>query len=224
MITTGSRTRHEVWIYFALSAFLMCIGFVVGLVDHQAFQHELAPMLHSLSQTAKQVKSGGSWVHAFGFIFIHNGVMALELALFGIVIGLFPAYMMWMNGLVVGYAVAMATTTHAGVPDWKMIVLGLLPHGVFELTAVFWASALGIANGLALIRALRNLLFGTPEKKESTAKQTRFDDVHQPLRSALWRTFRTLPMIWGILLIAAIVEATVTPHLLSWGIPNLGAV
>lgn len=222
----GSTNRKEIWIYFALSALLMCAGFVVGLTHHEAFQHQLAPMLHALSQTAQHVKASGGWVHAFEFIFLHNAITALELALFGLVIGLFPAYMMWLNGLVVGYAVAVVSTTNPGAQDWKTIVLGLLPHGVFELTAIFWASALGIANGMAVLRAIKQRIpkWSVEKETSTTARDADADDVQHPLRSALWRTFRTLPLIWGILVIAAIIEAAITPHLLSWGMPNLSPV
>lgn len=211
--------RGEMAVYFGVSAFLIFIGFLFGWLEPTKFAHQLEPMLRSLMKSAQQFKSSGNWLHMFGFIFFHNALTALELAVFGLVIGLFPAYMMWLNGLMIGYAVTMVGSLHPGVSAWRTIVFGLLPHGVFELTAIFWASALGIANGLAVLRALRNLF--KPPNVSASVTRAHSEAVLHPLRYALARTARTLPVIWGILLIAALIEAGITPHLMAWGIPGV---
>ncbi|WAH37427.1 stage II sporulation protein M [Alicyclobacillus dauci] len=222
MKRNAATGRGELPIYFGVSILLIIVGFLTGLLRAASFSAWLTPVLQKLKQTILATDHTG-WIHLFWSIFIHNATSATELAIFGLAFGLFPAYMMWMNGLISGFVVARADVAGGGIPPWETIVYGLLPHGIFELSAIFWAASLGMANGLAVIRAIRlRLTMNDPsvagaDKRDRSA---RYRDAH-PLRFALYRTARSLPIIWGMLVIAAFIESAVTPHIMSWGIPQL---
>ncbi|WP_206922218.1 stage II sporulation protein M [Alicyclobacillus suci] len=210
--------RSEMRIYVALVIVLLVLGFLVGWLNPADIKNQIAPMMKEL---VRSVDSGGSlsWVQEFWRIFLHNA--ATELSIFGLVFGIFPAYSMWINGLLSGYAVSLVVSEQ-GVPAWKTIVFGLLPHGVIELAAIVWAAALGIANGMAVIRAIarafRRRLETAGNRVDSAVN---VQSPRRPLLFALLRTACSLPFIWGMLVIAALIESAITPHLLHWGIPNL---
>lgn len=215
--TNETVRRPEMRIYIGLAIFLLLVGFLMGWHDPYRFSAQLTPSLKQLIRTMTET-SGTGWFHTFLRIFFNNATTALELAVFGLVFGLFPAYSMWLNGLMSGYVVGLIGEEHH-VSAWRTIVFGLLPHGIFELAAIFWAAALGIGNGLAVARAIRlSLRRDTPAMARDHPVPYR--DAH-PLRFALTRTARSIPIIWGMLLIAALIEAAITPHILAWGIPML---
>lgn len=212
--------RPEMRIYVAWVIVLLVVGFLVGWLNPADIKNQIAPMMKELVQS---VDSGGSlsWVQEFWRIFLHNAATATELSIFGLVFGIFPAYSMWINGLLSGYAVSLVVSEQ-GVPAWKTIVFGLLPHGVIELAAILWAAALGIANGMAVIRAIARVFRRRLETADGPAESaTNAQSQSHPLWFALLRTARSLPFIWGMLVIAALIESAITPHLLHWGIPNL---
>lgn len=225
MVVEKNATEHrkpELSIYLGVSILLLVLGFLLGMTNPSHFSAQLSPSLKQLVQSIQPMKSL-PWPHTFLLLFLHNAVSATELAIFGIAFGIFPAYLMWMNGLMSGFVVGLIATQH-GIPPWKTIVFGLLPHGIFELSAIVWAAALGLRNGLAIIRVIRRQ-FGGGRAAKLQVQTIRdgpvaFRDAH-PLRFALIRTARSLPIIWGMLLVAALIESAITPHIMAWGIPGL---
>ncbi|GMA64106.1 stage II sporulation protein M [Alicyclobacillus fastidiosus] len=222
MKQVGSQRRFEIGVYFIFGLFLLVAGFLVGWLNPTRVSRQIGPTLKQLIQSIDRNGAHLPWPHEFLLLLLHNAGTATELAIFGLAFGIFPAYSMWMNGLVSGYAVSLVVQAK-GIPAWKPIVFGLLPHGIFELTAILWAAALGIGNGMALFRAIgRTVRSGTSTRlADGHRKDTgeSFRDAH-PLRYSLLRTARSLPVIWGMLVIAAIIESAITPHLITWGILN----
>ena len=60
---------------------------------------------------------------------------------------LIPAYFMYTNGAMMGVLAAVVQPTHHLATMWA----GILPHGVFELSAIFICGGAGLAMGWALI-------------------------------------------------------------------------
>ncbi len=82
---------------------------------------------------------------AFGliaYIFSNNFQSSLSVMLFGIAFGLFPIGATILNGTLLGYVLHLSWGV-SGISDfWR-----LLPHGIFELPAVFISFGLGIRLG-----------------------------------------------------------------------------
>jgi len=79
--------------------------------------------------------------------FINLLINNLQASVLGVLIGLIPFLFLpilgiFSNAAVLGLVFASTQTTAA--PLWKIIVFGILPHGVFELTAVFLCYAMGL--------------------------------------------------------------------------------
>ena len=96
-------------------------------------------------------------------------------------------------GAVLGYGSASGV-----LPPFRAIVFGLLPHGIFELPAIF----LSMAMGLYLCRTLSLKILGR-------AKEERI----MPMLNAFAKTF--VLVIVPLVVVAAVVECCVTPLLLE---------
>jgi len=127
----------------------------------------------------------------FAFIFINNFVKSFFVISLGIFFGLFPIYFLGINGFLIGL-VAAAISSLRG---WNFFFAGIMPHGIFEITALVLASAYGIGLGLAFFRFT---IFG--EKL----------DFKKELNNA-WGYF--FKIVAPLILIAAIIEVTLTPFL-----------
>ena len=79
------------------------------------------------------------------FILQNNLQSALVGFLLGIFLGIMPLSFALFNGLVIGYVLAIASEVQG-----PSVILRLIPHGIFELPAIFIALALGLKLGLFL--------------------------------------------------------------------------
>jgi stage II sporulation protein M len=86
-------------------------------------------------------------IQIFLFILQNNIKTAFFAILFGAAFGIFPIFLSFFNGYVLGY-ISSSVAKSSGIAQlWK-----LLPHGVFELVAVFLSFSLGIKLGLLLFK------------------------------------------------------------------------
>jgi stage II sporulation protein M len=77
-----------------------------------------------------------------GFIFTNNLQSGFMGILYGFFLGIFPVLATFVNGYVVGYVSSYAISS-SGVGS----LLTLLPHGIFELPAIFISFGMGIKFG-----------------------------------------------------------------------------
>ncbi len=120
-------------VLFAVSAFF---GFIFA--KHLSFLD--AFLLELLAKTA------GLGIGALiSFIFFNNVQSALFGLLFGIFFGIFPLLTSLVNGLVLGYVFHRVYAITGIHEFWR-----ILPHGIFELPAVFIALGLGLRLGMFL--------------------------------------------------------------------------
>lgn len=105
-----------------------------------------------------------------------------------------PAFPLGLNALLLGGLAALA---QAGGTSLGLYLLAILPHGIFELPAMW----LSFAIGLTLCREITALCRKRP---------------HEPLLKPLWRCgqFFSLGVV-PLLILAAFAEAYLTPALLE---------
>lgn len=208
--------RSDMRIFVTISALLFGVGLVSGYAFPSRFRGTLTPSLRKLVELVDKTHGAHSWLYTFANIFFHNVWAALSLIVLGFLFGLFPALNMWTNGLLVGFVIAL-TAEQRGVPAWKMLLFGIAPHGIFELPALVWAGALGLANGFAVVRTVIAWFQRDSERDPAEPMEAARGAV-PPLKPALRRSLRTLPYIVGMLLVAALIESSITPVLLQWAI------
>ena len=130
------------WIWAAILA----IGIIIGVIGYQLV---IPIILPSIQQTFEYIDKTAATENAFGkpfslmiIIFLKN----LSVALICFITakwskGFIPGFIMLMNGMVIGMLGVLVT--NSGMPVMSFI-MGVLPHGIVELPALFLASAIGM--------------------------------------------------------------------------------
>ena len=170
---------------FALGVILgrMVVFSIPGLADHFS---------NTLANFVKIFAAMPPWQLAAA-IFLNNALKTLLAILLGTVLGIVPGFFLLANGLALGVALSLSIEAR-GV--WQSI-LGILPHGILELPAVFLGTSIGLMLGMEMIKRLRG-------RSET------------PFPSELGRAVRFYcTVIAPLLLLAALVEAFVTAAIVS---------
>jgi stage II sporulation protein M len=128
----------------------------------------------------------------FLFIVVQNSRAALIAVVSGVAFGLLPLVFAAANGFVLG---VVCRTAIAAAPAGA-VALRILPHGVFELPALFLASAYGLWLGSIVVRRMRG------------------DDGVRVGASLKHAVRMYLLLILPLLLVAATIEAFITPRLM----------
>ena len=113
--------------FILFSFFMFCLGIIFGyfyLIDSQLIKDGVAELLKSFQTT--------NYFVFVSKIFIHNVLIAYLSMSLGILLGLMPAISSIASGISVGWAFANFNNIH-----YVKLLLLLVPHGVFELPAMF---------------------------------------------------------------------------------------
>jgi stage II sporulation protein M len=152
-----------------------------------------------------------------------NNIIASTLALgAGLIPFLFlPVLAVFINGGAMGILSAMLTLKGADLAS--VLLFGLAPHGVFEIPAFLYACSLGIGINLWLVRLVFRELFTPPEA--GAVPEAGRGGQEESFPALIARTFRTwLLVIIPLLLLAAFMEAFITPVLIKSFIGDIGMV
>lgn len=129
------------FIYFAVSLF--CIGIVIGFVYSESFR----PLLHAFERYLEYRFAGRGTLLTIVLIFLQNFTAAVISLLLGILFGIVPFCSAILNGIIIGALSAALADANQLNRLW-----GLIPHGIFELPAIFMAWGLGLWLGAWLFR------------------------------------------------------------------------
>ncbi len=207
--TTRRLRERDSFIWFvAVAAGVMAAGMLAACLWPQHFAAIVQPSIEKLRRLADT--AGSSPLKIWLVIFWNNLAAALLMLVTGLLFGVFPVLSMWFNGVTIGYVMVMgAQDMH--VPGWKLFLVGILPHGLFELPAIVWASALGMQLGYVILQETIRYIRASLGYSAAPVRST------TTFRSELQRVARHAPYIVGLLLLAAAVESNVTPKLIHWG-------
>ncbi len=128
------------YIYFAIATF--SVGILIGYINPEVF----TGLLHSFGEMAKEMLHQNPYGLIFS-IFIKNSFAALLSILLGTAFGIVPFVAAIANGILVGATISLVAKTNGAT-----VLLNLLPHGIFELPAIFISWGLGIWNGAWLFQ------------------------------------------------------------------------
>lgn len=133
-----NEIRYYVW--FSLILFF-CTG-IFGYFFPVFFEEKILNLLKEIiSQT-----EGLSTLELIEFIFMNNLQSSFFAMLFGVVLGFVPFLVIVINGYILGFVASKTVALEGAGILWE-----LLPHGIFELPAVFISTGLGLRLGLFLI-------------------------------------------------------------------------
>jgi stage II sporulation protein M len=169
------ESKKFIWIIVGIFVFFVLVGAFVPMpveISNEIFNF----MKNMLAQT-----EGMSQLQLTWFIFFNNLKSSFFGMIFGVFFGLFSIITSLANGFVVGFVMKLSVDKVGILSLWK-----ILPHGIFELPAVFISLGMGLKIG--------SFIF----------KKKKLEFLDESLRSSL-RVF--LLIVIPLLVIAAIIEA-----------------
>lgn len=193
LFTRASFTRAY-RLTFALSLFCLIIGGALGYEIQQEEPKLVDPLLEQLQGLTEKINKL-PWFFQALIIFLNNLRVSILMFLLGGIIPFIPLLIIFSNGMLIGIMAAYLGVNQTMTT--ATFLLGLLPHGVFEIPAILLSSAVGIVWGA------RNWLKWL-DIRESPG-------FLQNMKNGL----SLLPVIILLLLIAALIEVLISPYLLS---------
>ena len=208
--------------YFKYAARALGAGFVVGFVYFLVRPDQEKKALEFVIRALKDIRLEGSPLVLALTLFYHNARASAIAVTAGWIPFLFlPILDPLLNGGVLGLLVSV--TKHQGLDVPRLVLTKILPHGVFELTAVLYTTSLGLYLSAGMGK--RALAAWRRRRSQSQGQQSPAPDLANfletyPERSAaepeslagnVFRSF--LLVVLPLLLIAAFIEGFITPHL-----------
>ena len=163
------------FIYIMIAVFFISAFIAFSFSEQFSFFDELLRELTSKIE-------GKNIFELIWFIFQNNVSSAFVAMIFGIILGIMPIANALINGALLGYVYSLASSEGG----FRVIVY-LLPHGIFELPAVFIALGLGLKWGM--------FIFAGKGKRKSEFLKRFFGSM---------KVFLTI--VLPLLIIAAIIE------------------
>jgi len=124
------------YIIFIVALFFFCI--LVGILGAAQLASYIIPLLEDLVKRTENLQG----IDLFIFIFLNNALTSLTALAAGILLGIFPIITTITNGIVLGFVMERTAGVLGFAQLWR-----ILPHGIFELPAVFLSLALGLKLG-----------------------------------------------------------------------------
>ncbi len=194
--------------YLIAATILFIVGILLGITAaiyypeliQQAIT-QLEEQLRRLGEDIFTAKLGqGIWI-----LFLHNLKALVMIAVLGLILGIYPAFAMLLNGLIIGVVgvMSVAASSLAG------FLAGIVPHGIFEIPALLIAASIGLRLGLAPLFNRKSSPFAAPKP-----------NAWQGYRHELVAAGKLLIVCAALLLVAAFVEVAITP--LVMGLFGLG--
>ncbi|WP_433944220.1 stage II sporulation protein M [Paenibacillus sp. SN-8-1] len=186
--------------YLWIALLLFVVGFGLGMINAEFIQHIVVGQLQGLQEVSgKLAQSASPELSFFVFIFFNNAIKGVLMIYLGILAGVIPVFFLLVNGMVLGYLIEVQSAHGNSIMD--LVLKGLLPHGIIEIPAIIIASAFGIKFGMVSLRGLGRQISG--QKESGSREWSAF--AKASLNVSLW--------IVILLFIAAIIESTLTFHL-----------
>lgn len=128
-------------LYLVIAIFFIFV--LLGLIFPNFFSEQINNLMKELTEKASTLNGLG----LIKFIFFNNLQASFTSFILGMVYSIFPIVIAAFNGYILG-VVSNTVIAHVGILElWK-----LLPHGIFELPAIFISFALGISIGLTFFK------------------------------------------------------------------------
>lgn len=141
------------FIYIGILIFGICmvLGFffddIINSIFHGIFGIDLQRVILTFIDNLIMKTEGMGHGELVGFIFFNNLQSSFMGLILGILFGLFSVFALIINGYLLGFVAGFSVKANGFFVLWK-----LLPHGVFELPALFIALGLGLRLGTFVFR------------------------------------------------------------------------
>jgi stage II sporulation protein M len=179
--------RNNGLMAFCVAAFLL--GVPVGYALYDRVEGMMLPVLKQLKDMISQETNLETAIN----IFLNNYKVSIYLIVAGTLI-LPTMLIMFSNGFLMGFVIKYLQVKDLGI---LFFLKGIIPHGIFELPALFIAGGLGLRIGLSFL---------------SLDNKKRTIDVSQSIREA---AVVHVLVVTPLLLLAAFIEIYISAALIK---------
>lgn len=176
--------------WLLISALIFIAGILVGVLLPGTLETLLGGNLGGLKDIASRYKP--FQFSTFIFILVRNTSSLIVSFILSPLLCIVPVISLFVNGWLLGY-IANLAIGKAGI---LFLILGILPHGIFELPAFFIGEAAALSAGIAIIR--------------STFSEKQREGLAENLKKNVFRLLIAL----ALLVPAALIETYITPLLI----------
>lgn len=180
-------------LYFWVSAIVMALVAFGSCLIFARFPSVPEAVVRSFAEALNldQVDSYGGGL--FWFIFLHNLQSVFWATLSGVLLFFVPFLFIVLNAFTLGMVMALLQNT--GQPLFESFVKYILPHGIFELPAIFYAVSIGIFLNIQILKKI------FPETRQKSLKT----------REILVQVVRSYVLIViPLVLVAGLIESFIT--------------
>jgi stage II sporulation protein M len=194
MLSKDERLHYQNQLvpYLAISVVLFSAGAILGVLVAFYAPHISQYFNENVADFVKLFRALPK-VQLAAAIFVNNTIKALLVIIGGLAFGLFPVIFLLANGAALGFVLSVSMRSRGALTA----LLAILPHGIFELPAIFLATSMGLLLGR---RAIRKLL--------SSGEISIRNEFTLALRFFVW-------IVVPLLVIAALVESFLTSVLVT---------
>lgn len=125
---------------------LSVILFFIPLIISTLYPSIVAPIGQYFINELKKQIIAGTVTLSYDSIFINNSTVGLRFYIFGIFFGVLDALMLIINSVIIGYLL--------GTQSFFVVLLYIIPHGIFEIPAMLIAAT----SGFILFKFLYNFI------------------------------------------------------------------
>ncbi len=183
--------------WFVIAAIFFVTGIAAAILfmgNERIFLGDLTAGQKKMLEDLAELVFGGSPLRGITLLLINNLLASLQMMLLGAILGIPPLLGLFVNGALLGSVVVLAAEKFQLL---HFILLGILPHGIFELPAFIISAAFGLKVGFHLVFPLHG-------KKRGESLVT------------IWREYWSVfPLVLNLLIVAAIFEVMITPFFLK---------
>lgn len=183
--------------YILLAVIILAISIIIGYIYRDMFKQIMIELL-------KNMNISDTPSIAVGELFTNNLRVTLLIMLFGALFSIISTIILFINGIVIGFVSSL-------VPLPVMLAY-VIPHGIFEIPATI----LAVVGAFLITKIEIDLIKGTLQKDKTFKGEIK--NSSQLMKDVIL----TITIIVVLLVIAAIIEAFITPIIGNWIVSMLG--
>lgn len=187
--------------YMNATLLVFAAGIVMGYAYSDRFDAFLQSQLEGLRELARMIDDKpNSTLYMFGIVFLNNVLKSIAIVFSGGLLAFIPIFFLVINGMIIGYLAEM----QVNADQLWFFLKAILPHGILEIPAILLASAFGIRFGAIVFKGILTML--------SARGRAAFVEE---LRQFMKMMPALVVLLIVSLLVAALIESTVTPWLMK---------
>lgn len=178
--------------FIIISCLLFILSLIIGIIANESIR---PVMVNILKQLVNQSPKNPTMTQTALYLFSNNIKVNIIILLGGLLFSVVSVLIIILNGIIIGFTATMVPST--------VFVVGIIPHGIFEIPA----TVLSLVEALLITKLEINVI--------SLLLSGNFRNRIGELNIIVKDILLTVMITFVFLVIAAIIEAGITPTLLN---------